>query len=33
MVRVKRFSVASPPADGASIAYELDMVVESETAK
>lgn len=32
-VRVKRFNVASPPADGASIAYLLDIVVESETVK
>ncbi len=30
VVRVKRFTVKNPPADGSSIAYVLDMVVESE---
>jgi len=33
VVRVKRFNVANPPADGSPIAYVLDMVVESETVK
>ncbi len=31
VLRLQRFDVADPPADGASIAYVLDMVVESET--
>lgn len=30
VLRVKRFNVANPPADGSSIAYVLDLVVESE---
>ncbi|UNK48181.1 META and DUF4377 domain-containing protein [Lysobacter sp. S4-A87] len=30
VVRVKRYTVKNPPADGSSIAYVLDMVVESE---
>jgi heat shock protein HslJ len=30
VLRVKRFTVANPPADGSSIAYVLDLVVESE---
>lgn len=30
VVRVKQFAVANPPADGSSVAYVLDMVVESE---
>lgn len=30
VLRLKRYSVAQPPADGSSIAYVLDMVVESE---
>jgi hypothetical protein len=30
VLRVKRFTVAHPPADGASVAYVLDLVVESE---
>jgi heat shock protein HslJ len=30
VLRVKRFAVRNPPADGASVAYVLDMVVESE---
>lgn len=30
VVRVKRYTVPNPPADGSSIAYVLDMVVESE---
>jgi heat shock protein HslJ len=33
VVRVKRFTIANPPADGSSIAYVLDMGVESETVK
>ena len=33
VVRVTRFNVANPPADGSSIAYVLDKVVESETVK
>ena len=33
VLRLKRYKVANPPADGASIAYVLDMVVESETVK
>lgn len=33
VVRVKRFEVKDPPADASSVAYVLDMVVESETAK
>ncbi|HEY5852020.1 MAG TPA: META and DUF4377 domain-containing protein [Lysobacter sp.] len=32
VVRVKRYTIKNPPADGSSIAYMLDMVVESETA-
>jgi len=30
VLRVKRFKVDTPPADGASQAYVLDMVVESD---
>ncbi|MBN3846328.1 META and DUF4377 domain-containing protein [Paraburkholderia sp. Ac-20342] len=30
VLRVKRFTVNNPPADGASVAYVLDIVVESE---
>lgn len=30
VVRVLRYRVANPPADGSSVAYVLDMVVESE---
>lgn len=30
VLRVKRFTMASPPADGPSTAYVLDLVVESE---
>lgn len=30
VLRVKRYTVANPPADGSSIAYVLDLVVESE---
>ncbi len=30
VLRLNRFNVANPPADGSSIAYVLDMVVESE---
>jgi heat shock protein HslJ len=33
IVRVKRYAIKNPPADGSSLAYVLDMVVESETAK
>ena len=33
VVRVKRYAIKSPPADGSSRAYVLDTVVESETAK
>lgn len=30
VLRVKRYAITNPPADGSSIAYVLDMVVESE---
>lgn len=30
VLRVKRYTVKNPPADGPSVAYELDIVVESE---
>ncbi|MCC8400815.1 META and DUF4377 domain-containing protein [Paraburkholderia sp. MMS20-SJTN17] len=30
VLRVKRFAIKNPPADGASVAYVLDLVVESE---
>jgi len=33
VLRVKRYAIKNPPADGGSLAYELDMVVESETVK
>jgi len=33
VLRLKRYKVANPPADGSSLAYVLDMVVESETVK
>lgn len=33
VLRVKRYTIKNPPADGSSLAYKLDMVVESETAK
>lgn len=33
VVRVKRYTIKNPPADGSSLAYVLDMVVESETVK
>ena len=33
VLRVKRYRIENPPADGSSLAYELDMVVESETVK
>lgn len=33
VLRVKRYTVKNPPADGSSLAYVLDMVVESEIAK
>ncbi|MET0718621.1 MAG: META and DUF4377 domain-containing protein [Pseudoxanthomonas sp.] len=33
VLRVKRYAIKNPPADGSSQAYVLDMVVESETAK
>lgn len=32
VLRLKRYTLKNPTADGSSIAYELDMVVESETA-
>lgn len=31
VLRVKRYTLAQPPADASSVAYVLDMVVESET--
>ncbi len=31
VLRVKRYTISNPPADGSALAYELDMVVESET--
>ncbi|MGH8025262.1 MAG: DUF4377 domain-containing protein [Pseudoxanthomonas sp.] len=33
VVRVKRYALKNPPADGSSLAYVLDMVVESEVVK
>lgn len=33
VLRLKRYTVKNPPADGSSIAYVLDMVVESEQVK
>lgn len=33
VLRVKRYKIANPPADASSVAYVLDMVVESETVK
>lgn len=33
VLRVKRYTIKNPPADASSVAYVLDMVVESETAK
>lgn len=30
VLRVKRYTIANPPADGSSLAYVLDMVVENE---
>ncbi|MCW5581621.1 MAG: META and DUF4377 domain-containing protein [Luteimonas sp.] len=33
VLRLKRYTVPNPPADGSSIAYVLDMVVESEVVK
>jgi heat shock protein HslJ len=33
VLRVKRYPVKDPPADGSSLAYVLDMVVESEIVK
>ncbi len=33
VLRVKRYTVKNPPADGSSLAYVLEMVVESETVK
>ena len=33
VLRVKRYKIANPPADGSSLAYVLDMVVESENTK
>jgi heat shock protein HslJ len=31
VLRVRRYAVKNPPADGSSLAYELDMAVESES--
>ena len=33
VLRVNRYTVANPPADGSSQAFVLDMVVESELVK
>ena len=33
VLRVKRYTIRNPPADGSSLAYGLDMVVESEIVK
>ncbi|HEX7804478.1 MAG TPA: META and DUF4377 domain-containing protein [Pseudoxanthomonas sp.] len=33
VLRVKRYAIKNPPADASSLAYALDMVVESETVK
>jgi heat shock protein HslJ len=33
VLRVKRYPVANPPADGSSLAYVLELVVESEAVK
>jgi heat shock protein HslJ len=33
VLRVKRYTIKNPPADGSSLAYVLDMVVESEIVK
>jgi heat shock protein HslJ len=33
VLRVKRYTIKDPPADGSSLAYVLDMVVESEVVK
>ena len=33
VLRVKRYTIKNPPADGGSLAYVLDMVVESEVVK
>jgi len=33
VLRLKRFQVKNPPADGSSVAYVLDVVVESEAVK
>ena len=33
VLRVKRYTIKDPPADGSSLAYVLDMVVESEIVK
>lgn len=33
VLRVKRYTIKNPPADGGSLAYALDMVVESEVVK
>lgn len=30
VLRIKRYTIANPPADGSSVAYVLDMVVETE---
>lgn len=31
VLRLKRYTIANPPADGSSLAYVLDLMVESET--
>ena len=33
VLRVKRYTIKNPPADGSSLAYVLDMVVESGIVK
>jgi heat shock protein HslJ len=33
VLRVRRYTIKNPPADGSSLAYVLDMVVESEAVK
>ncbi|HYM87381.1 MAG TPA: DUF4377 domain-containing protein, partial [Pseudoxanthomonas sp.] len=33
VLRVKRYTIKHPPADGSSLVYVLDMVVESEATK
>ena len=31
VLRLKRYAVPNPPADGSAVAYVLDMVVQTET--